>query len=79
MNKADNEAGNQAIDSLINYETVKVMMLPILHVNLSSIFILLCNLYLMFTCIMLHFNHYDEFYLVNDHAIQLRLQERHFE
>ena len=24
MNKADNEAGNKAIDSLINYETVKV-------------------------------------------------------
>ncbi len=23
MNKADNEAGNKAIDSLINYETVK--------------------------------------------------------
>lgn len=24
MNKADNDAGNRAIDSLINYETVKV-------------------------------------------------------
>lgn len=24
MNKAENEAGNKAIDSLINYETVKV-------------------------------------------------------
>ena len=24
MNKADNEAGNKAVDSLINYETVKV-------------------------------------------------------
>ena len=24
MNKAENEAGNRAIDSLINYETVKV-------------------------------------------------------
>ena len=24
MNKADNEAGTKAIDSLINYETVKV-------------------------------------------------------
>lgn len=24
MNKADNEAGNAAIDSLLNYETVKV-------------------------------------------------------
>ena len=25
MNQADNEAGNKAIDSLINYETVKVI------------------------------------------------------
>ena len=25
MNQADNEAGNKAIDSLINYETVKVV------------------------------------------------------
>lgn len=25
MNKADNDAGNAAIDSLLNYETVKVM------------------------------------------------------
>ena len=24
MNKADNEAGNRAVDSLINFETVKV-------------------------------------------------------
>lgn len=24
MNKADNDAGNAAIDSLLNYETVKV-------------------------------------------------------
>ena len=24
MNKAENEAGNRAVDSLINYETVKV-------------------------------------------------------
>ena len=24
MNQADNDAGNKAIDSLINYETVKV-------------------------------------------------------
>ena len=24
MNKADNEAGTKAVDSLINYETVKV-------------------------------------------------------
>ena len=27
MNKADNEAGNRAIDSLINFETVKVEIL----------------------------------------------------
>ena len=27
MNKADNEAGTKAIDSLINYETVKVRSL----------------------------------------------------
>ena len=26
MNQADNEAGNKAIDSLINYETVKVSL-----------------------------------------------------
>ena len=26
MNKADNDAGNKAIDSLINYETVKVRL-----------------------------------------------------
>ena len=26
MNKADNEAGAKAVDSLINYETVKVIM-----------------------------------------------------
>ena len=27
MNKADSEAGNKAIDSLINYETVKVCLI----------------------------------------------------
>lgn len=27
MNKAENEAGNKAIDSLINYETVKVRLI----------------------------------------------------
>lgn len=27
MNKADNDAGNAAIDSLLNYETVKVICL----------------------------------------------------
>ncbi len=30
MNKADNEAGNAAIDSLLNYETVKVRFSPFL-------------------------------------------------
>ena len=35
MNKADNEAGNVAIDSLINYETVKVRAFNKLH-NVSS-------------------------------------------
>ena len=38
MNKADNEAGSKAIDSLINYETVKVgldtMCLPSLQTEL---------------------------------------------
>jgi ABC-type transport system involved in Fe-S cluster assembly fused permease/ATPase subunit len=29
MNKADNDAGNAAIDSLLNYETVKVSCLSI--------------------------------------------------
>ncbi len=28
MNRADQEAGNKAIDSLINYETVKVCFIP---------------------------------------------------
>ena len=28
MNKAENEAGNKAVDSLINYETVKVNIIP---------------------------------------------------
>ncbi len=28
MNKAENEAGNLAVDSLINYETVKVGATP---------------------------------------------------
>jgi ABC-type transport system involved in Fe-S cluster assembly, permease and ATPase components len=30
MNKAENEAGNKAVDSLINYETVKVTILPVI-------------------------------------------------
>lgn len=29
MNKAENEAGNKAVDSLINYETVKVTIIPV--------------------------------------------------
>lgn len=33
MNKADNDAGNAAIDSLLNYETVKVR--PIFTTRLS--------------------------------------------
>ena len=32
MNAADQEAGNRAIDSLINYETVKVISFVICHV-----------------------------------------------
>lgn len=31
MNKADNDAGNAAIDSLLNYETVKVIYFIILY------------------------------------------------
>ena len=34
MNKADNDAGNAAIDSLLNYETVKVLC----FITLSSAF-----------------------------------------
>lgn len=30
MNQADNEAGNKAIDSLINYETVKVKIVSLI-------------------------------------------------
>lgn len=30
MNQAENDAGNKAIDSLINYETVKVIQRSIL-------------------------------------------------
>ena len=32
MNKADNESGSKAIDSLINYETVKVFLLYMLYI-----------------------------------------------
>lgn len=34
MNKADNDAGNAAIDSLLNYETVKVLCFIILFLGL---------------------------------------------
>jgi ABC-type transport system involved in Fe-S cluster assembly fused permease/ATPase subunit len=36
MNKADNEAGNRAVDSLINFETVKVQLSSF---KISNIFI----------------------------------------
>lgn len=38
MNKADNDAGNAAIDSLLNYETVKVRLIftPRLFILLLS-------------------------------------------
>lgn len=37
MNKADNEAGNAAIDSLLNYETVKVSSSPPPHTTMLFI------------------------------------------
>lgn len=37
MNKAENEAGNKAIDSLINYETVKVSLLILRTIQFSRI------------------------------------------
>jgi len=36
MNAADQEAGNRAIDSLINYETVKVSCFVTLHLPLAA-------------------------------------------
>lgn len=36
MNKADNDAGNAAIDSLLNYETVKVKHIPHTQSHFSS-------------------------------------------
>lgn len=36
MNKADNDAGNAAIDSLLNYETVKVKHVPHTQSHFSS-------------------------------------------
>lgn len=33
MNKADNDAGNAAIDSLLNYETVKVREIFVLFLS----------------------------------------------
>lgn len=41
MNRAENEAGNQAIDSLINYETVKVNFLTTPIIILLSLKFLL--------------------------------------
>ena len=38
MNAADNESGSKAIDSLINYETVKVCYI------IMRIIIVICNL-----------------------------------
>lgn len=37
MNKADNEAGNAAIDSLLNYETVKVRFTPHTHTHTHTL------------------------------------------
>ena len=37
INKADDVAGNKAIDSLINYETVKVCVVIILIISVCSI------------------------------------------
>lgn len=37
MNKAENEAGNKAIDSLINYETVKVSVFSSINVHVNII------------------------------------------
>lgn len=39
MNQAENDAGNKAIDSLINYETVKVSDFIYLFVGLNYIHI----------------------------------------
>lgn len=39
MNKAENEAGNHAIDSLINYETVKVGLMLLWSFKHSSFMI----------------------------------------
>lgn len=46
MNKADNDAGNAAIDSLLNYETVKVICLIILASTFHTVlgFVLPFNL-----------------------------------
>lgn len=33
MNSSDNEAGNRAVDSLLNYETVKVNTIVLKNLN----------------------------------------------
>lgn len=41
MNKADNRAGSRAIDSLMNYETVKVVSIQLLFCELPLFIYLL--------------------------------------
>ena len=50
MNKADQEAGNKAVDSLINYETVKVNQFfrLVLRGRLFFIFYLIYNYFITF-------------------------------
>lgn len=50
MNKADQEAGNKAVDSLINYETVKVNQFfrLVLRGRLFFIFYLVYNYFITF-------------------------------
>lgn len=40
MNKAENEAGNKAVDSLINYESVKVNFKLCLKITFINLFLL---------------------------------------
>lgn len=55
MNQAENEAGNKAIDSLINYETVKVY-------KLIGYFILCYNLGIMYVDQQLIYSRYNSYY-----------------
>lgn len=48
MNKADNDAGNAAIDSLLNYETVKVKHVPHTQSHFSSRASFNLNFFLLF-------------------------------